>query len=227
MEQSLYIAHHGIRGQKWGVRNYQNTDGSLTTAGRLRYGVGSALRGGVFNTSGAVSKAYGYSKQAKRLARFGTALAKAKSEQYGNSAKQGLFRAKKIARSLPGKLGTQKSVAGELRNRAMQLDYYTKKNSAVKQIMQRYADVAYLSERRFQTRSSAGRAWVSNVLRPLQNNNRWDSPRRLLSNYAPVTRDMQGSFNARPKGTYHSAKKIRDMFGVWPNQDDKYRKTWY
>lgn len=31
------IQHWGIKGQKWGVRRYQNLDGSLTPAGRKRY----------------------------------------------------------------------------------------------------------------------------------------------------------------------------------------------
>lgn len=34
-----YLAHHGIKGQKWGVRRYQNPDGSYTAAGRARYGI--------------------------------------------------------------------------------------------------------------------------------------------------------------------------------------------
>lgn len=33
---SDYIYHHGIKGQKWGVRRFQNPDGTLTSAGKAR-----------------------------------------------------------------------------------------------------------------------------------------------------------------------------------------------
>lgn len=42
MPRSLYLAHHGVKGQKHGVRQWQNKDGSLTPAGRIHYGVGAA-----------------------------------------------------------------------------------------------------------------------------------------------------------------------------------------
>ena len=32
-----YIAHHGVLGMHWGVRRYQNSDGSLTDKGKLRF----------------------------------------------------------------------------------------------------------------------------------------------------------------------------------------------
>lgn len=34
------LCHYGIRGMRWGIRRYQNSDGSLTTAGRNRYSTG-------------------------------------------------------------------------------------------------------------------------------------------------------------------------------------------
>ena len=37
MADGVYIKHHGIKGQKWGVRRFQNKDGSLTNAGERRY----------------------------------------------------------------------------------------------------------------------------------------------------------------------------------------------
>lgn len=50
------LYHHGILGQKWGIRRFQNKDGSLTAAGRARY-------------EGEVSKAKEGYKQAKKEAR--------------------------------------------------------------------------------------------------------------------------------------------------------------
>ena len=43
-EPEDYIEHHGIMGMKWGVRRYQNEDGSYTESGRKRYGVGGSKR---------------------------------------------------------------------------------------------------------------------------------------------------------------------------------------
>lgn len=40
-----YLAHHGVKGQKWGVRQYQNPDGTLTEEGRRRY----LTSDGIFN----------------------------------------------------------------------------------------------------------------------------------------------------------------------------------
>lgn len=41
MSNELY--HHGVIGQRWGIRRYQNSDGSLTNAGKLRYGKTPAI----------------------------------------------------------------------------------------------------------------------------------------------------------------------------------------
>lgn len=41
-EETSFLSHHGILGQKWGVRRYQNADGTLTSAGKKRYSTATA-----------------------------------------------------------------------------------------------------------------------------------------------------------------------------------------
>lgn len=40
LQYKNYLMHYGVEGQKWGVRRYQNADGSLTAEGKAHYGVG-------------------------------------------------------------------------------------------------------------------------------------------------------------------------------------------
>ena len=71
------LEHHGIKGQKWGVRRYQNSDGSLTSAGRRRYS--SDALGSARDAQNAASSAAGrLSSAANRSATAARDQAKAK-----------------------------------------------------------------------------------------------------------------------------------------------------
>lgn len=78
LEYKNYLAHHGIEGQKWGRRRFQNEDGSLTPEGRAHYGVGEAENRGPSNTQGSYT-----SKSSSS-----SAIQKVPEEVYGEGGKK-------------------------------------------------------------------------------------------------------------------------------------------
>lgn len=79
-----YLAHYGIKGQRWGIRRYQNEDGTLTQLGKEHYKVGS--EGG---TNSKFAKAYSREnkKFQKWAARADVDVQKQKANEYGEKAK--------------------------------------------------------------------------------------------------------------------------------------------
>lgn len=51
-----YLAHHGVKGQHWGIRRYQNEDGSLTAEGRQKYGYNQGWEARQQYKKGSISK---------------------------------------------------------------------------------------------------------------------------------------------------------------------------
>lgn len=51
------LQHHGVKGQKWGVRRYQNKDGSLTPEGKKRTRVSLSVYGAAVRKAKSDAKA--------------------------------------------------------------------------------------------------------------------------------------------------------------------------
>ena len=64
-----YLEHHGILGQKWGIRRYQNPDGSLTPEGKKRYSkdLVSTVEKSAKHYKGLVPSYHGLEREGKKL----------------------------------------------------------------------------------------------------------------------------------------------------------------
>ena len=105
------LYHHGIKGQKWGIRRFQNEDGTLTAEGRQRYEVDSSGR--MSERGKAIYKMdhKGYKKDAKlaaQEARRQERITKAKASSNVGATAKG------VAKGAAAGLGVGGAVAGGL-----------------------------------------------------------------------------------------------------------------
>ena len=78
------LCHHGIKGQKWGLRRYQNEDGSLTAAGRQHYGYGD---GQTMTKSDIRAYKKDYKKLQKLASKTDVNAQAERAQKYNNRAK--------------------------------------------------------------------------------------------------------------------------------------------
>lgn len=82
------LQHHGVKGQKWGIRRFQNSDGTLTSAGKKRYSASDAV-----NAIKEYRKSKIKKKQLKK-AREAKAEKQAAAEQRAKDLKEGKIKIK-------------------------------------------------------------------------------------------------------------------------------------
>lgn len=133
MTDELY--HYGILGQKWGVRRYQNPDGSLTPAGRKRY---SKFVGGDEKKLSTIELA-SIGTARKRLENMSP---KARSKYLQKKGSAGVEKiTREAARTLSGRFDTEKELANlervQKEHQALLNDYQTKRRKAIDEL---YAD---------------------------------------------------------------------------------------
>ena len=163
MYPSNELYHHGIKGQRWGVRRYQYADGSLTPAGKKRYQNGSEKVASLMSTrvkelvnqtrTQITGRQYvdGYLKKGTTLARIQTTqnfenfafyatYKKADMDKYmGLFGKNLTSRAKndaKRAEKIAKTSGSEESIstAKELREKANRMKVYQLKLSTTKKL---------------------------------------------------------------------------------------------
>lgn len=148
-----FIAHYGILGMKWGIRRYQNADGSLTPAGKKRYSSGE----------GEEKRDTGLGKGGRSDSKKGSIavpLAVAGATLYGLGAKKAFDESKTSKNGDSGKKGDKSKETKEM-NKALNKEfesirqYRNAGRDNTNQIVNRYNTRRTLSQKEMDSMSDA------------------------------------------------------------------------
>ncbi len=198
--QNNYLAHHGIKGQKWGVRRYQNEDGTLTALGKQRYLKDSdSYR--IYNTIKDPRKLHAdngglYIKNTNELS------GNKESEEIDSASKILSAQSKIVSKNFRDYFNTVDEKARELSNDRKTI------NNIVSKLKQEFSSVDDINERDFDE------ALDEYILEHIQSRSK-DANLKMVSsikqyeeNVDRITKDIVGSYGKLPLHNFVSSENM-------------------